>query len=296
MNERGKSSFYCWWRNVFCYFFRKRYTIFVREKDTVGKYFFTGIILFFSIGMGSLFLSGCVTTEYDVATHRKDIFIYSTEKEIILGENLARHINKQVKLYNDPSSRKRINQIGEKIAEVCDRKELNYYFYIINKDEKNAFSLPGGYVYIYKGLWDILDSDDELAFVLAHEIGHIVARHHIKKLQAALGYNFLMLATTQVDTSPRFLEGLSFALRQIMSAYSREDEFLADELATKYIKLAGFEEKAGIKVLNKLYSLQKKEPLKPFSYFKTHPFTAQRIRHIKEVLKITLDISDYINF
>ena len=240
-------------------------------------------------------LYGCVTTEYNVATHRQDVFLYSSEKEIALGENLHRQISKEFKISGNPLYIKRINNIGKKVADACDRKEINYYFYVIDKDEKNAFATPGGYIYIYKGLLDILEADSELAFIIGHEIGHIVARHSIKKLQAAMGYNLLILSTLSTDTPRRFYEGLSFALTAIMSGYSQEDEFAADELAAKYAKLAGFKPAAGIDVLEKLYRYHKKEPSRPLSYFRTHPFIAQRIKHIKEVLGIPLSISDYIN-
>ncbi|RKY38664.1 MAG: hypothetical protein DRP81_04555 [Candidatus Omnitrophota bacterium] len=245
--------------------------------------------------ISSSLLLGCVTTEYNVATHKQDIFIYSTDKEVNLGRNLHRRITKEFKLSKNPFYIKRVRTIGEKIVEVCDRRELNYRFYVIDEDEKNAFSIPGGYVYINKGLLDILDSDDEVAFVLAHEIAHIVARHSIKKLQAALGCQMLILVSLPAEKSASFYQGLSFALAQIMSGYSREDEFKADELAVKYSKNAGFSPSAGIKVLEKLYQSYKKEKAQPLSYFRTHPFIPQRVKHIKEILGIPLTISDYMN-
>jgi len=238
--------------------------------------------------------SGCVSTEYNTGTHRQDIMFYSSSKEITLGQNISRQIAKQFKISSNPSDIERVNRIGQKIAAVCDRRELHYYFYIINEDTKNAFSIPGGYVYIYKGLLDMFNTDDELAFVLAHEIGHIVCRHSIKKLQASLGYNLLILASTQAKAGPDFTRGLSFALAQIFTAYSRQDEFAADSLAVKYTKEAGFNPKAGIKVMEKLYKEEKKSE-RPLSYFRTHPYAAQRIRNIKEHLRIPLSADDYIN-
>ena len=242
-----------------------------------------------------IFTSGCITAEYDVSTHRQNIFLYSVDKEVALGKNIAKGIEKELKISKNPQYIERINRIGSKIVKVCDRQEINYYFYVIDKkNEYNAFSIPGGYVYVFKNLMDDLN-DDELAFVVAHEIGHIVARHAIKKLQAAMGMNLLVLASTQAEANPGFQKGLSFALAQIMVAYSREDEYTADELATKYIKMAGYNPKAGINVLNKLYQQHKKEPLREYSYFRTHPYVAQRISHIKEYLGIPLDVNDYIN-
>lgn len=247
-----------------------------------------------------LFLNGCLTTEYNVATHRQDIFFYSAESEMNMGQNISKNVAKEYKISNNPYDIERVDKIGRKIAEVVDRKEISYYFYIIEEDKDgkgsvNAFSLPGGYSYIFKDLLDILGNDDELAFVLAHEAGHIVSRHHIKRLQAAMGYNLTMIASAQAPASPGFRRGLSFALAQVFTAYSREDEFNADELAVKYCREAGFDPAAGIEVLEKLYQENRKE-VRPISYFKTHPYPAQRIRHIKEVLRLPLDVDDYLSF
>jgi predicted Zn-dependent protease len=246
-----------------------------------------------------LFVCGCVNTEYNVGTHRQDIIFYSTEKEIAMGQAISKEVSKQMKISNSPYDIERINKIGKKIIEVCDRKEINYYFYVITGDkngtteDKNAFSVPGGYIYIYKPLLDDLN-DDELAFVLAHEVGHVVSRHVIKKLQAAMGYNLLILASGATSRDGQFTQGLSFALEQIMAAYSREDEFNADEIAVKYTKALGYDPKAGINVMEKLYKENKKK-IYPISYFRTHPYTAQRIAHIKETLHLPLDVADYIN-
>lgn len=247
-----------------------------------------------------LSLCGCITTEYNAATHKQDVFFYSTEREIAIGRNLAKKIAEKFEISANPYDIERIGRVADKIIEVIDRGELNYYFYIIEKDEKgkshvNAFCLPGGYVYIYKDLLDLLGSDDELAFVLAHEVGHIVSRHHIKRLQAAMGYNFLIAASAGASADPQFSRGLSFALAQILMAYSREDEFKADELAVKYCKLAGFNPASGLETLERLYREDKKN-LRSFSYFRTHPYTAQRIRRIKETLHFSLDVDDYINY
>ena len=245
--------------------------------------FFAALIIF----------QGCISTEYNVATRQQEIFLYSSEREAALGANIARKVREEYDISEYPAYIIRLRDIGRQVASVSDRKELSYYFYIIDEDEKNAFSLPGGYIFIYKGLMDLLDCDDELAFVLAHEIGHVVPRHHIKKMQAALGANLLMLGSAYAD-SPGFSRGVSFALAQVFTAYSREDEFMADELAVKYTKMTGFNPEAGVRVLEKLYDIQK-EQIRPLSYFRTHPYTAQRIRHIKKTLGLALDVVDFIN-
>jgi len=245
-----------------------------------------------------LLLCGCVATEYNVATHKQDIFFYSSDKEVNLGRNVSRSINKTSEISKNPQENEKIFTIGRKIADVCDRGEINYYFYIIDEEEKNAFSLPGGYVYIYEGLLEMLDNDDQIAFILAHEVGHIVARHHIKRLQAALGYNLLILASSQIETSGNIsqVQGINLILATLLSGYSREDEFLADKLAIKYTKKAGFDPEEGLAVLDKLQEANKKEGPRQISYFRTHPFIPQRIRRIKQTLGLPLEPRDIINY
>lgn len=247
-----------------------------------------------------LFFSGCVTTEYNAGSHSQDIMFNSTAKEVTMGQNLHKEIAHLMTISNNPADIERVNKTGSKIAEVCDRKEISYYFYVIEKDdegrtdEKNAFSTPGGYVYIYKSLLDLLN-DDELAFVLSHEVGHIVSRHAIKRLQAALGYNLIIIASAAVpNKDPYFTQGVSIALATILSGYSQEDEFNADELGAKYTKEIGFDPSAGMEVMEKLYKENKKE-IRTYSYFRTHPYTASRIRHIKEALHLPLSVEDLVN-
>jgi len=116
----------------------------------------------------------------------------------------------------------------------------------------------------------------------------------MKRLQAAMGYNLLTVVSSASGSSSEFQRGLSFALIQVLMGYSREDEFNADELAVKYCKFAGFDPVAGIEVIEKLYQ-ESKKTVRPLSYFRTHPYPAQRIRHIKEALQFPLSVNDYIN-
>jgi beta-barrel assembly-enhancing protease len=245
---------------------------------------------------GILFVSGCAT-EYNPGTHRQDLMFYSTESEVSMGQAVARAIakDKEMSISNDSNDIKRVNKIGDKIAGVCDRGELTYYFYVLlDEKEVNAFSLPGGYVYIFKKLLDDLN-DDELAFVLAHEVAHIVSRHAVKALQAAIAANILTVAgAVAPGGNVEFAQGLAFALAQIMVGYSREDEFNADEQAVKYTKACGYDPKAGINVMEKLYK-EGKKTINPLSLFRTHPYAAQRIRHIKETLHLPLAAADYLN-
>src|SRR3989338_1286165 len=249
-------------------------------------------------------LLGCAT-EYKVATQSEEWIYHDTDKEIKIGKSVAREIEKAYKISENPLFQNRVKQIGEKIAAVCDRKELMYYFNVIEareeKDQKdideeeNAIALPGGYVYCFKGLFAAAKpTDDELAWVLAHEVGHIVAKHSLKKLQGAMGYTLLRIAA-MASGAPELGYGLDAAFYQLMLGYSQEDELLADRLGVRYARLAGYDPRGMITFLEKLQRINRKKPLRPFSYGRTHPYAPDRIRVVKEEIGEGMSFKDYIN-
>ncbi|MCM8801309.1 MAG: Maf family nucleotide pyrophosphatase [Candidatus Omnitrophica bacterium] len=241
-----------------------------------------------------VFLSSC-STEYNLVTGRQEIYYYSTDKEIQLGQSIVEAIEKEYKLTDDPLIQKRVEEIGNKIAGVCDRKELVYHFKVLESEEINAVALPGGFIYVNKGLIDKIGSEDELAAVLGHEIGHIVARHNIKKLQAIMGYNLVRILLSAITQSSEIGSAADLAFLELLSGYSREDELLADRLSARYLKLAGYNPYAMITFLKKLEEIERRKPARPKSYFKTHPYVPDRIRAVKQEIGEKISFTDYIN-
>jgi len=240
-----------------------------------------------------LFLNGCYT-EYNIATEKQETLLYSTQKEVSLGDSLSREYEKQYKPLLDVAAQERVERIGEKIAQVCDRQELIYHFKVVDDKEVNALSLPGGYVYINKGLLDKVKNDDELAGVIAHEVGHIVAKHSVKKLQALWGYSLLTILAAQ-GTNPDFAQGVDVAFASIFMGYSREDESLADKLAVKYLRKAGYNPEGMVDFLVALKKIHQKEPDRPFTYWRTHPYIDQRIAQTRQAVTGKMEFKDYLN-
>ncbi|MFH1359693.1 MAG: Maf family nucleotide pyrophosphatase [Candidatus Omnitrophota bacterium] len=236
---------------------------------------------------------GC-TTEYNLATQQQETYLYNTDKEIKIGENIAKQFAKEFEMSADTELNAKVARIGRRLTDICDRKELVYIFRVINEDKVNAVSLPGGFIYVFQGLIDHVETDDELASVMAHEIGHITARHAIKKLQSLYGYTFLKLLTIQTQ-SAALSQGLDAAFATAFTEYSLEDEFLADKLAVKYLQEAGYDPRAVVTFLAKLREIQQKEPSRPLSYWRTHPYITQRISAANQVLTGRLEFKDYIN-
>ncbi|MDP2905217.1 MAG: Maf and M48 domain-containing protein [Candidatus Omnitrophota bacterium] len=251
-------------------------------------------VLFFLLTAAGILLGGC-SSEYNVVTGQEEQYYYSTEREVQMGRNVSKQVVEQLKIAQDPLMTKRVKDIGKKIVAVCDRKDIEYEFDVIEDPEVNAFSLPGGYVYINSGLIEKIDSDDELAGVIGHEVGHIVARHSIKRLQGSQLYTLLMVLASQAPSSGEVATAADAAITQLMLGYSREDELLADQLGARYLKKSGYNPQAMVTFLEKLQKIGKKRPLQPINYYKTHPYVPDRIRVVREELGQHMGFNDYIN-
>lgn len=256
---------------------------------------------------GLLFLfSGCGSVRYSAITKEEEIIFIGDEKEIKIGRSVDKRVRKTFDISDDNILRQRVEKIGAKIALVCDRTQIPYHFEVVTqkeekskkskKEKPNAFAVPGGFVYINKALIELIgDNDDELACILAHEVGHITARHSIKRLQALYGYNILKIFSVTAARGSGWDARMDVAIFKLFMSYSREDELLADKLAVKYTKAAGYDPEAMISVLKKLHEFNKSEPIRRYSHFRTHPYIPERIRGIKEKVRGEIDFIDVIN-
>jgi len=240
-------------------------------------------------------LSGCATS-YNVATKQQESLLISSDREIRMGESISKRVEEEYPPLRDPELLARLDRVGQRISEVSDRRDVIYRFVLIEEKEPNAFALPGGIIYVTTGLLELVKSDDELASVLGHEIGHVVARHIVKRIQGALGLEALqVLVIASGSGDPRARAGMELALTSILSAYSQSDELEADRLGTRYLKKAKFQPLAGVDFMTRLRDRTYKEPPRQFSYFRTHPFFADRIRAIRSEATGQIQFDDYIN-
>jgi len=242
---------------------------------------------------GVVCLNGC-SSSFNLATNREESLMFGTEKEEAIGHSVSKQIEKQFKVVDDIDVNERVRNILARIAAVCDRKELVYVIRVLAEDEINAVSLPGGYIYVFKGLLDAVKDDDQLAGVIAHEVGHITARHSIKRMQASYGYLLLQIASVQ-SGSVALVQGVSALAAMAFSSYSQQDEFEADRLAIKYAAAAGYDPSAMADVLRLIKEKTAKGPLRPISYLRTHPYIPERIAMINRQIQGQMTFQDYLN-
>lgn len=231
-----------------------------------------------------LFLPGCATL-YNPATGRNEVIFINSQTEEAIGRNVSAQITKEHAVLADRKYADRIQGIGVRLSEVSDRKDLKYRFFVLADNELNALSLPGGYIYVNKGLMDALDND-ELAFVIGHEIGHVAARHAVKKIQAGMAYQMLLnlafagFGNTAGSGAQDIAQSVNTAYNLIQLGYSREDEYLSDKLGVKYAFKAGFNPRASLNSLAKLKTNEGAN-VKVIGYLRTHPYVDDRIKALK---------------
>jgi len=227
---------------------------------------------------------GCATTG---PGGKKSLILIPTAVEVDIGKQIATDVESSEKLLNQQQVQNYVNAVGQKLVKVCNRKNLKYSFKVIDKDEINAFACPGGYIYIYTGLLKVMNNEAQLAAVLGHEIGHVVARHSIQRLQVVYGYNLLMEFALSDRMSNTARQMIDAATGLVLQGYGRENEYDADEYGILYEKKAGYNPGGMIQLFEKFKQMEGKPP----NYFEkllaSHPPAQDRINNgNKEIKKI----------
>jgi beta-barrel assembly-enhancing protease len=212
----------------------------------------------------------------------------SETREQELGDAIAGDINERIPLIRDPLLNAYVSRIGEQLVKVSDRPEVPYSFYIINSAEVNAFALPGGHIYITRGLIARTESGNELAGVLAHEIGHVAARHGIQKLERHLRTGSLVgvMYRLILGGEPAILQQNALQLAGVLwsATHSRQDEAEADRLAVRYMLRSGVDPEGMLSLLGTLVEEEHRDDRRMAEWFSTHPLTEDRIVHIQSVI------------
>ncbi|MFQ5642208.1 MAG: M48 family metalloprotease [Thiogranum sp.] len=234
-----------------------------------------------------LLLQGCATNP---VTGEQDFVLMSESDEISLGAKYHQQMLEEMSVYPDPELAAYVNQVGQRIARVSHRPQLDYRFTVIDSPTVNAFALPGGYIYITRGILAYLNSEAELAAVLGHEVGHVTARHSVRQQSASAATGIagtIIGAATGVPASQDLFNVFGKAM---LSGYGRKQELESDRLGAQYLARAGYDPQAMLEVIGVLKNQElfeqqraREEGRKARAYhgvFATHPDNDKRLQEV----------------
>ena len=208
----------------------------------------------------------------------------SQQQEVQMGQEYAQQINAQLPIIQDPELNRYINVLGDSISRLTSRGDLDWHFFIVDAQEVNAFAVPGGFVYVNRGLIQRADQMDELAGVLGHEIGHVVRRHTIKQMEKAQGANIgvtLACILTSICNSQVAGAAINVAGGALFARFSRGDEAEADAEGFKNVVHAGISPVGMVTMFRKLLDERRARPGAVESWFLTHPLEEDRITAVQ---------------
>jgi beta-barrel assembly-enhancing protease len=226
-----------------------------------------------------LLLGGCATLGLG------EFNIISIEQEWELGREIEAEIAQQLTLSNDAQVVGYVRDLGTRIVAGTTMAELDWRFHVVEDDAVNAFNAPGGLVYVNTGLIAAAGNASELVAVLAHEVGHGVARHGTRRLSQQ--YGVAVLAGLVLGEDPGLVAEIaaSLAAAGTMARFSREDEFEADEMGLRFAARAGYTPRGMITFFERLLEMQEREPGSVERFFATHPATRERIDRAEGIIQ-----------
>ena len=237
-------------------------------------------------------INGC---SVNPVTGQQDFVMMSENQEISLGKKYHAQVLQQTPAYNDQELQNYVQRIGDSLSIKSHRPNLFYRFTVLDSPDINAFALPGGYIYINRGLMAYLSSEEELAAVLGHEIGHVTARHSVRQYSQSQLMS-IFSAAVQINSGRTAGDIVGVASGALLAGYGREMELEADELGAEYLYQDGYSTEGMMKVLSvlkdqEIYSkeLAKQRGQEPINYhgiFASHPSNDKRLKEILEEVNI----------
>lgn len=233
-------------------------------------------------------LKGCASQSSD-NPHDDFVVVGSNESERETGNYVYERLKEQDAIYRSDTLTRYVDNIGSRIAVYSDRDEIEYEFYVLRTFEINAFAAPGGFIFVTRGLLNEMEHEAELAGVLAHEVGHVAARHHAKRKQLQFASLLASLAVAS-QGGARAAQGGLMAGQVVQLGYSRSQERQADRLGLEYSARAGYDPRGLIKFLRTLSDIQGQIPVREMVFLQTHPYLVDRIGSARVNIQNYLDL------
>lgn len=216
----------------------------------------------------------------------------SQEQEVQMGAQYAQQINQQLPLVRDPEVNRYINVLGDSLARVTPRSDLEWRFFIVDSPEVNAFAVPGGFIYVNRGLIERAENMSEVAGVIGHEIGHVVKRHSIKQMEqqqkGQVGVTLLCVLTPSVCQSQAAGTAINLGANAVFARFSRQDEAEADQQGVIFTTRAGIDPRGIPGMFRILLNEREQRPSTVSAWFTTHPLEEDRITATTQQIQQTV--------
>ncbi|HWW87546.1 MAG TPA: M48 family metallopeptidase, partial [Vicinamibacterales bacterium] len=221
------------------------------------------------------------------ATGKREVSLMSEEKEIQIGQEQDSQIRKEMGFYGDQALQQYVSGIGLRLAAVSERPNLPWHYTVVDVPAVNAFALPGGYIYITRGILPYLDDEAQLAGVLGHETGHVTARHASQQYSRSTGAEVGLILGSIFVPQTRPLAGLGQSgLGVLMLKYGRDDEAQADGLGVKYASRAGWDPAGVPQLLTTLGRIEEASDSKGVpNWLQTHPGAEDRVQRVQGAVR-----------
>jgi predicted Zn-dependent protease len=227
--------------------------------------------------------SGCATNP---ATGERELSLISESQEIELGKSAAAEAAATIGLYDDPRAAQYVAQLGKELAAKSERPGLPWKFQVADDPVVNAFALPGGFIFITRGILTHLNSEAQLASVMGHEIGHVTARHSVNQISKAQLAQLGLAVGMAVSSTVRSLGQLGLVgLNLLFLKYGRDAEREADDLGFRYTIAAGYDARAMPDVFTTLKRVSEASGAEALpSWLSTHPAPEERVVRIQKLI------------
>lgn len=215
----------------------------------------------------------------------------STQQEVQTGAQYAQQIEQQLPIIRDPEIVRYINLLGDSIARVSDDRNLDWTFSVVDQGDVNAFAVPGGHIYVYRGLIEHTANMSELAGVMGHEIAHVTRRHSVKQMASAERANVAVagvcILAPGVCSSSAGSAALNVGGGALFAKFSRDDESEADRFGVTYVTRARIDPHGMPSMFRTLLSLRTNQPSAVEGWFSSHPIEEDRVRNTEaEIAKL----------
>ena len=236
-------------------------------------------------------------------TGKREITLMSEAQEIAVGQENHPQILKEMGLFYDPELQRYVNDLGQTLAKGSERPNLPWHFTVVDQPVVNAFAVPGGFIYITRGILAYMDNEAQLVGVIGHEIGHVTARHSAQQYTRAMGGQLGLVALgIFVPGAQQFGQLGAQALGLLFLKYGRDDELQSDSLGARYAAANGWDPRAVPAFLATLGRLSEGSEKGLPNWLSTHPEPASRVQEIQPLVQeltatrsnFTTDRDDYL--